>query len=251
MSGRKEKEKRVREVGELLTSQMFYYRDLQTYIKKKQYEEPLQAYHSVSTTKSSLLFLYTPAHSFQSCCYFEANLRHQTFISQCMFCGLNICMPHPNSYTEAQTSNVVGHICRWHLLGDNQDWLGSQGRGPHGGVIGLLRRGGEAGRASQQGEPSLGSHEEAPWFQPPEQGGKQLYVLFKPLHLGCSVMQPELRQPISLKDKGFKKYNCKTFIMSKNTIPQYQILSVYISSVSEMSFLKKCFKLFSGSRFLD
>lgn len=35
MSGRKEKEKRVREVGELLTSQMFYYRDLQTYIKKK------------------------------------------------------------------------------------------------------------------------------------------------------------------------------------------------------------------------
>lgn len=35
MLGRKEKEKRVREMGELLTSQTFYYRSLKTCIKKK------------------------------------------------------------------------------------------------------------------------------------------------------------------------------------------------------------------------
>lgn len=175
-------------MGELLTSQTFYYRNLQTFIKKKQYEEPLQACHSVSTTKWSVLLLYTPAHSFQSCCYFEANLRHRTFISKSVCCGLNICMPHPNSYIEAQTTNVVV-FADGDLLGDNQDWLGLRGWGPHGGVIGLVRRGGEAGRASQQaGRPHWEATRRHLGLQPPEQGGRQLYVLFKPLHLGCSVM---------------------------------------------------------------
>lgn len=171
-------------MGELLTSQMFYYRSLKTCIKKKQYEEPLQACHSVSTTKWTVLLLYTPAHSFQSCCYFEANLRHGTFISTCMCCGLQICMPHPNSYTEAQTTNVVVFAdgTFWEIIRIGLDHMGGDL------VIGLIR-GGEAGRASQQGgSPPWEATRRHLGLQPLERGGKQLYALFKPLHLGCSIM---------------------------------------------------------------
>lgn len=105
-----------------------------------------------------------------------------------MCCGLNICMPHPNSYIEAQTTNVVVFAdgTFWEIIRIGLDYEGGDLMV---GVIGLVRRGGEAGRASQQaGSPHWEAARRHLGLQPPEQGGKQLYVLFKPLHLGCSVM---------------------------------------------------------------
>lgn len=64
MLGRKEKEKRVREMGELLTSQTFYYRNLQTCIKKnsmKNPSKPITQFQQLSG--HSCFFIPTPISS--------------------------------------------------------------------------------------------------------------------------------------------------------------------------------------------
>ena len=121
-------------------------------------------------------------------CYFEANLRHHTFIGKCMCYGLNICVSRPNSYSEAQAPNVV-------VFGDATFWeVVRFGLGHEGGTLWWGHWPHKKRRREWEGACALQVRKESPPRGPRQapctaaSRTRKTLVLFKPLHLGCFVM---------------------------------------------------------------